>query len=139
VFLLLSLVMRPTAAREVGGLLLVLAALGSVMWVAAVAAALVRRLGVARHCWMDVEDRLEHRHAVIGSLVEVVRAATAHERAAVDNVVTARSRAIQAAGSPVAVRARAERTLDDVVSRLLSAVLVGRLAVGWEVAAGRRS
>jgi hypothetical protein len=48
VFLLLSLLPRPTTATGVGGLLLVLAALASAMWAAAVAATLVRRLGVVR-------------------------------------------------------------------------------------------
>jgi hypothetical protein len=66
------------------------------------------------------EDRLDHRHAVIGSLVEVVRAATAHERAAVQDVVAVRLREIQAADGPVP--ARAEHALDGSVNRLLSAI-----------------
>ena len=118
--LLLGLVQRPSTAAEVGGLLLGFAVLASAHWMAVLASSLVRDRRVVRLCWMDVEDRLQHRHAVIGSLVQAVRAATAHERAAVERTLAAQAHAVQTAGSPVAVRGEAERALNDAVSHLLS-------------------
>jgi LemA protein len=62
----------------------------------------------------------EARHAVIGSLVQAVRAATAHERAAVERTLAAQAHAVRTAVSPVEVRGEAERALNDAVNHLLN-------------------
>lgn len=79
---------------------------------------LVRARVAVRRAWAQVDTQLQRRHDLIPGLVAVVRAAAAHERAALDAVVRARAQAL-AVDDPVQ-RQLAEDDLGATVGRLVA-------------------
>ncbi|MDR0787395.1 MAG: LemA family protein [Gemmatimonadota bacterium] len=79
---------------------------------------LVRLRMQARAAWSQIDVQLCRRHDLIPNLVESVKGYMAHERATLDAVVAARTRA-QSAGDDVATRGAAESALGGALSRLM--------------------
>src|SRR5262245_6588719 len=48
--------------------------------------------------WSDIDVQLKRRHELVPNLVETVKGYAAHEKRTLEDVVAARSRAVQAAG-----------------------------------------
>lgn len=82
---------------------------------------LVRTRNACRESWADVDTELKRRYDLIPRLVEVVKGYAAHERAVLEAVTTARSRAVASSGSPGS-QARDEDALVGEMRHLLALV-----------------
>jgi LemA protein len=101
-----------------GGVLLLVLLL---IWSARTYNRLVRQRNQASASWAQIDVQLTRRHELIPNLVETVRGYAAHERAALESVVSARSGAVTAAGGAgVADRAEAENLLTQALGRLFA-------------------
>ena len=81
---------------------------------------LVRLRQAVRGAWAQIDVQLTRRHDLIPNLVEVVRGYLAHERQTLENVATARARAVQAQG--MAGRQEAENVLTQTLRSLFVVV-----------------
>ena len=91
--------------------------------VVAVYNGLVRARNKVDEGWSGIDVQLTRRHDLIPNLVESVKAYAAHERAALDSVLEARSRAVgaqQAGPAGAATTAQAEASLTGAVRGLLA-------------------
>jgi LemA protein len=100
----------------VGGLLLA----GSLIWSVRTYNRLVRQRNQANASWAQIDVQLTRRHELIPNLVDTVRGYAAHERSALEAVVSARSGAVTAGGAGVADRAEAENQLTQALGRLFA-------------------
>jgi len=98
--------------------LLVLAGIVVVaLWVMGLYNGMIRLRNQARNGWSQIDVQLKRRHDLIPNLVETVKGYAAHERGTLDEVVRARSQAVQAQG--VQAQARAESDLTGALGRLM--------------------
>ena len=72
-----------------------------------------------RNAWSDIDFQLTRRHELVPNLVESVKGYMIYERATLEAVTQARSRAVRA-GDDVATRAAAEMALTSAVDHLLA-------------------
>ena len=72
----------------------------------------------AENAWADIDVQLKRRHDLIPNLVETVKGYASHERETLENVVEARTRAVEASG-PVE-QAEAENMLTGALRRLFA-------------------
>jgi LemA protein len=72
-----------------------------------------------QNAWSDIDVQLKRRHDLIPNLVESVKGYMAHERETLEAVTNARTQAM-AAGSNVAARASAEKTLTGALGNLFA-------------------
>ncbi|WP_318272389.1 LemA family protein [Microbispora triticiradicis] len=79
---------------------------------------LVRGRGAVDNAWAQIDVQLKRRHDLVPNLVETVKGYAAHERATLEAVVTARSRAIGAQGP--AEQAAAENMLSGALKSLFA-------------------
>ena len=114
------------------------------MWIALVIVAVVILGGIVIYnglvrlrvqcdnAWSDINVQLKRRHDLIPNVVETVKGYAAHERETLDQVVTARARAMGAQG-PVA-KAEAEGQLTQALKSLfaLAGAWAGAEAEGSE-------
>jgi LemA protein len=70
------------------------------------------------NAWADIDVQLKRRHDLIPNLVETVRGYAAHERKTLDEVVSARTRAMSAQGP--AAKAEAEGVLGQALKSLFA-------------------
>ncbi|MBI1784125.1 LemA family protein [Candidatus Sumerlaeota bacterium] len=70
-----------------------------------------------RAAWSQIDVQLKRRHDLIPNLVETVKGYAGHEKTTLEEVVKARSAAVDARG--VAQQAEAEKALSGALSRLL--------------------
>ncbi len=70
------------------------------------------------NAWSDVDVQLKRRHDLIPNVVETVKGYAAHERETLDQVVSARNRAMAAQGP--AARAEAEGALGQALTSLFA-------------------
>jgi LemA protein len=91
-------------------------------WAIATYNRLVRGRNQVQASWAQIDVQLKRRHDLIPNLVETVKGYAGHERATLDAVVQARTRAVQAAGGApnVAQRAEAESALAATLGRLFA-------------------
>jgi LemA protein len=92
-------------------------------WVIATYNKLVRRRNQVTASWAQIDVQLKRRHDLIPNLVETVKGYAGHERATLEAVVAARSRAVEVTGGPgagVAQRAQAESALSATLGRLFA-------------------
>jgi LemA protein len=91
-------------------------------WAIATYNRLVRARNQVGASWAQIDVQLKRRHDLIPNLVETVKGYAGHERATLDAVVQARTRAVQAAGGApsVAQRAEAESALAGTLGRLFA-------------------
>jgi LemA protein len=98
------------------------AAVGVLWWAIATYNKLVRRRNQVAASWAQIDVQLKRRHDLIPNLVETVKGYAGHERATLEAVIAARSRAVQVSGGPgdVAQRAQVESTLSATLGRLFA-------------------
>jgi LemA protein len=99
-------------------LVLVVIALGLVVWVIGAYNGLVRLRNQLENAWAQIDVQLKRRHDLIPNLVETVKGYAAHERQTLENVIKARNIAVSATG--VAERAQAENALTGTLKSLFA-------------------
>jgi LemA protein len=80
----------------------------------------VRQRHLVEESWRQVDVELRRRHDLIPNLVETVRGFAAHENAALDRVLEARSAAMGAEGTGLSAQVRAESRLNNSLTGLLA-------------------
>ena len=80
-------------AITVGGLIMVLGVVGGYN-------GLVRMRQEVKSAWAQIDVQLKRRHDLIPNLVDTVKGYMAHERQTLENVIKARSQAVNATGLP---------------------------------------
>jgi LemA protein len=81
---------------------------------------LVRRRIDTDNAFSQIDVQLKRRYDLIPNLVETVKGYASHERNTLEGVISARNKAVQAQGSPVAQRAKAEGQLTQALGRLFA-------------------
>ncbi len=81
---------------------------------------LIALRGQVTNAWKQIDVQLKRRHDLIPNLVDTVKGAMAHERGTLDDVISARNRAVQVQGGGVAAVARAEGELTQALGRLFA-------------------
>ena len=103
-------------------IVLVLVAVGVLWWAIATYNRLVRRRNQVAASWAQIDVQLKRRHDLVPNLVETVKGYAGHERATLEAVTAARTRAVEATGGPadVAQRAQVESALSATLGRLFA-------------------
>ena len=100
-------------------LVVILVVLG--LWLAGAFNLLVRSRNRVREAWSDIDVQLKRRYDLIPNLVETVKGYAAHEREVLENVVKARSAAMNAEQSgKVKEVAQAENMLSGALKSLFA-------------------
>lgn len=81
---------------------------------------LVRMRNQIKNAWSQIDVQLKRRHDLIPNLIEAVKGYMKHERETLENVVSARAKAVNAGG--VAAKAEAETMLTSALDKLLAVV-----------------
>lgn len=84
--------------------------------------ALVRMRNQVKEAWAQIDVQLKRRHDLIPNLVETVKGYARHERETLENVIQARSAAVDARGKGVQQQAQAEQGLSGALGRLMMIV-----------------
>ena len=80
---------------------------------------LVRLRNLVQEAWRQIDVELTRRHDLIGNLVETVKGYAAHERQTLEEVVSARAKAVAPGQSP-AEQAESENLLTSALGRLFA-------------------
>jgi LemA protein len=98
-----------------------------VLWLALTYNGFIRLRNRAREAWSDIDVQLKRRYDLIPNLVETVKGYAAHERATLDEVITARNNATQVHIDPanldqeaIAKMGAAEAGLSGALGRLFA-------------------
>ena len=75
------------------------------LWVIGAYNGLVRMRQEVKSAWSQIDVQLKRRHDLIPNLVESVKGYMAHERSTLENVIKARTQAVNATGIPEKVQA----------------------------------
>jgi len=78
---------------------------------------LVQLRNQVKNAWAQIDVQLKRRHDLIPNLVETVKGYAGHEKTTLENVIKARSQAVQAQG--IGERVQAEQGLTAALGRLL--------------------
>ncbi|HET7228766.1 MAG TPA: LemA family protein [Longimicrobium sp.] len=81
---------------------------------------LIRLRLQAQNAWSDIDVQLKRRYDLVPNLVETVKGYAAHERATLDSVTQARTRALSAASAGPAARAEAEASFTTAIHGLVA-------------------
>ncbi len=92
------------------------------LWVVGMYNGLVRLRNYVKEGWAQIDVQLKRRHDLIPNLVETVKGYMTHERTTLENVIKARSQAVQAKGGGVEGQIRAEQELSGALGRLMVVV-----------------
>ncbi|MDT3441059.1 MULTISPECIES: LemA family protein [unclassified Pseudofrankia] len=111
--------MSPSVLLPVVGGVVVLVVVGLAWWAVRAHNRLVRLRTQVQSSWAQIDVQLRRRQSLVPNLVETVKAYAAHERAALDAVVSARSGAMAAAQGP-GQRGAAEGMLTQAIGRLFA-------------------
>ncbi len=99
--------------------LLVIVAIAAV-WIIGMYNGLIRLRNVVKNSWSQIDVQLKRRHDLIPNLVETVKGYAGHEKSTLENVIKARSQAVNAQG--VENQAKAEGMLSQALGRLMVVV-----------------
>ncbi|ONH30467.1 LemA family protein [Pseudofrankia asymbiotica] len=110
--------MNTSVVLPVAGGVVVLAVIALAVWAVLAHNRLVRLRTQVQSSWAQIDVQLRRRQSLVPNLVDTVKAYAAHERAALDAVVAARSGAM-AAASP-GQRGAAEGMLSEAIGRLFA-------------------
>jgi len=102
-------------------IILLLVVGGVLLWFFGTYNGLVRLRNQCREAWSGIDTELKRRYDLIPNLVATVKGYAAHERALLEQVAEARSRAVASTGSP-ASQARDENVLVAAVRQLFGVV-----------------
>jgi LemA protein len=83
---------------------------------------LVRLRNRVKNAWAQIDVQLKRRHDLIPNFVETVKGYAKHEKETLENVIQARSQAVQASGGGVGSQAKAEQALSGALGRLMLVV-----------------
>lgn len=85
---------------------------------------LVRLRNRVKNSWAQIDVQLKRRHDLIPNFVETVKGYAKHEKETLENVIQARSQAVQAGGGGggVGAQAKAEQALSGALGRLMLVV-----------------
>src|SRR3972149_1467950 len=97
-------------------LIIILVVLG--LWLAGAFNALVRSRNRVKESWSDIDVQLKRRYDLIPNLVEAVKGYAAHEKGALEAVISARARAMGA--GTVTEHAQAENMLSGALKNLFA-------------------
>jgi LemA protein len=97
--------MTPTILIILGAVILI------AIWVIAMYNGLVRGKNRTDESWSDIDVQLKRRYDLIPNLVETVKGYAAHEKTTLDEVITARNRAMSVTAGPSTAKAEAETQL----------------------------
>jgi LemA protein len=89
------------------------------LWLIAAYNGFVRLKNQADESWSGIDVQLKRRHDLIPNLVETVKGYAKHERGTLDEIVRARSEAMNATAAPQA-RANAENALTSALKSLFA-------------------
>jgi LemA protein len=81
---------------------------------------LVRLRNASENAFSDIDVQLKRRHDLIPNLVSTVKGYASHERQTLEDVVAARSRAVDNDNAPPGERAAAEGLLSQALGRLFA-------------------
>lgn len=90
------------------------------LWLIAVFNSLVALRVRVQNAWSDIDVQLKRRHDLIPNLVAAVQGYMAHERATLEAVTDARTRAVAWSAGTVADRVQAESALSGALSNLFA-------------------
>ena len=88
-------------------------------WAVGVYNGLVRLRNLVEEAWRQIDVELTRRHDLIGNLVETVKGYAAHERGTLEDVISARAKAMAPGQSP-AQQAESENVLSQALGRLIA-------------------
>ena len=80
---------------------------------------LIKKRNLVHEAWAQIDTELKRRHDLIGNLVETVKGYAAHERGTLEDVMQARTAAMNPGQSP-ADAARSEGELTQALGRLFA-------------------
>jgi LemA protein len=110
--------MATTLLLTIGAGLFCLLVVAVLVWALVTYNRLVRQRNQVKASWAQIDVQLKRRHDLIPNLVETVKGYAGHERATLEAVVAARTRAVRATG--LADRADAENLLTQTLGRLFA-------------------
>jgi LemA protein len=93
---------------------------GIALWIIGAYNRLVSLKNRSVNAWKQIDVQLKRRHDLIPNLVSTVKGAMEFERGTLDAVVSARNKAVSAAGAGVQATARAEGELSQALGRLFA-------------------
>ena len=99
-------------------LILVVLAVGVLLWIAGTYNGLVRLRNQVENAWAQIDVQLKRRHDLIPNLVETVKGYAKHERDTLEKVIQARNMAVNAKN--VGERAEAENVLTGALKSLFA-------------------
>jgi LemA protein len=88
------------------------------LWLVATFNGLVRARNRVKESWSDIDVQLKRRYDLIPNLVETVKGYAAHEKGALEAVITARAKAMGA--SSVGDKAKAENELSGALKSIFA-------------------
>ena len=103
----------------IGWILAVIVALGFFIWMITTYNKMVGLKFRVKQAWSDVDVQLKRRYDLIPNIVETVKGYASHERKTLEEVVNARSRAMQVSG-PGQNKGEAENILSSTLKSLFA-------------------
>jgi LemA protein len=91
-----------------------------VIWLVAMYNGLIRGKNRVDEAWSDISVQLKRRYDLIPNLVETVKGYAAHEKITLDNVITARNRAMSVEGGSSNAKAEAENMLTGALKSVFA-------------------
>ena len=101
-------------------IVLLVVVVGLVLWFFGAFNRFVRQRQEVKSAWSQIDVQLKRRHDLIPNLVEAVKGYIAHERQTLENVIKARTQAINA--SEIKDKAQAENFLTQTLRSLFAVV-----------------
>src|SRR5690606_14664402 len=90
----------------------------ALLWFIGIFNSIKRKEIAAEGAWSDIDVQLKRRHDLVPNLVNTVKGYATHEREALEAVIAARSRAVEA--KSVREHAQAENMLTQTLGRLFA-------------------
>ncbi|HMM96417.1 LemA family protein [Phycicoccus sp.] len=100
-------------------IVIVVIVLALVLWAVSAYNGLIKLRNLVQEAWRQIDVELTRRHDLIGNLVETVKGYAAHERGTLEDVISARGRAMSPGQSP-AQQAESENVLSQALGRLIA-------------------
>lgn len=102
------------------GIVLLAIVLVVALWVMSAYNGLIALKNQVANAWKQIDVQLKRRHDLIPNLVNAVKGAMDFEKSTLEAVISARNRAVGAAGGGVAQVARAEGELTQALGRMFA-------------------
>ena len=100
-------------------IVVVVIVLALVAWAVGAYNGLIKLRNLVQEAWRQIDVELTRRHDLIGNLVETVKGYAAHERGTLEDVISARGKAMAPGQSP-AQQAESENMLSQALGRLIA-------------------